>query len=81
MLSANTSLPNSKIDPEIAGAMQAYITEFAISGNPNGRKGVPPFPLYGEGSEMLDLNVTGIKVMKDDTDNVRCDWWQKALYF
>lgn len=77
----NTSLPDSKIDPEIAGAMQAYITEFAVSGNPNGRKGVPPFPVYGEGSEILDLNVTGIKVMKDDTDNVRCDWWQKALYF
>lgn len=61
--------------------MQAYITEFAVTGNPNGRQGVPEFPVYGEESNLLDLNVTGIKVVTDDTDNERCNWWQKALYF
>ena len=76
----NTSLPSPEIDPVIALAMQAYITEFAVSGNPN-RKGFPDFPVYGEQANMLDLNVTGIKVIPDDTDNFRCAWWQKALYF
>jgi carboxylesterase type B len=77
----NSSLPNPDIDPDIAEAMQAYITEFAVSGNPNGREGVPEFPVYGEQANLLDLNVAGIKVVKDNTDNERCDWWQKALYF
>ena len=77
----NTSLPDPTIHTEIAQAMQAYITEFAVTGNPNGRTGVPEIPLYGEDAKILDLNVTGITVMHDDTDNVRCDWWQKALYF
>lgn len=67
--------------PEIAGAMQAYITQFALTGNPNGKQNFPQFPVYGKESNLLDLNVTGIKLMKDDTDNERCDWWQKALYF
>lgn len=77
----NSSLPSPKIDSEISLAMQAYITEFAVSGDPNNRKGFASFPVYGEGANMLDLNVTGIKVMKDDTANMRCEWWQKALYF
>jgi carboxylesterase type B len=76
----NSSLPSPEIDPEIALAMQAYITEFAVSGNPN-RKGFPNFPLYGTEANLLDLNVTGIKLIPDDTDNFRCAWWQKALYF
>jgi cholinesterase len=77
----NSSLPNPEIDPEIALAMQAYITEFAVTGAPNGRKGFPEFPVYGEEANMLDFNITGIEVMHDDTDNMRCEWWQKALYF
>lgn len=77
----NSSLPDPTIDPEIALAMQAYITEFAVSGDPNNRKDFPVFPVYGDRAQMLDLNVTGIQVMKDDTDNFRCEWWQKALYF
>ncbi|KAH8648744.1 Alpha/Beta hydrolase protein [Tricladium varicosporioides] len=77
----NSSISDPTINPKIALAMQAYITEFAVSGDPNTRTGFPAFPVYGDNANMLDLNVTGIKVMKDDTDNFRCDWWQKALYF
>lgn len=76
----NSSLPSPEIDPTIAGMMQTYITQFAVTGNPN-REGVPTFPLYGSEASLLDLNITGIKIMKDDTDNERCAWWQKALYF
>lgn len=32
------------IDPEIALAMQAYITESAVRGDPNTQKGFPAFP-------------------------------------
>jgi len=76
----NSSLPSPQIDPGIAAMMQAYITEFAVSGNPN-RKGLPEFPVYGSKATLLDFNVTGVALVGDDTDNERCAWWQKALYF
>lgn len=79
--------PNSTVDSilgipdqSIAEALQKYIVSFAATGVPSG-KNLPVFPQWGEDKNLLDLNVTGIKVVQDDTANSRCAWWQKALYY
>jgi carboxylesterase type B len=64
----------------IAEAMQSYLTRFALSGNPNGA-GAVALPEYWPGATILDLNVTGSSVMPDPNNNVRCRWWQEALYY
>lgn len=73
--------PNpSVIAPQIAIALQTYITNFAVTGSPNG-PGVPYFPAYGSNATVVNLNYTGITLQMDPTANYRCDWWQKALYY
>ncbi|KAK2624795.1 hypothetical protein QTJ16_005988 [Diplocarpon rosae] len=62
--------------PDVATAMQKYITNFAMSteGNPNGR-GLPFFPRYQSNSTNLVINERGVgAVMTDTTANPRCDW-------
>ena len=65
--------------PQIAIAMQEYITHFAETGSPN-EAGVPYFVMYGQNATVQDLNVTGIREIMDPAANARCDYWQKALY-
>lgn len=73
--------PNAAVKSDVtAKALQAYITSFAEAGVPSG-SGIPKFPLYGNNSEILNLNATTITEMMDDTANARCLWWQKGLYF
>ena len=67
-------------DQSIAEALQKYIVSFTATGVPSS-KNLPVFPQWGNDKNLLDLNVTGIKVVKDDTANSRCAWWQKALYY
>ncbi len=72
--------PNSSAVPQsIAEALQKYIVTFTATGVPSSEN-LPVFPQWGTDKNLLDLNVTGIKVVKDDTANSRCAWWQKALY-
>ena len=66
-------------DQSIAKALQKYIVSFTASGVPSS-KNLPVFSQWGNDKNLLDLNVTGINVVKDDTANSRCAWWQKALY-
>ncbi|KAL8833401.1 MAG: hypothetical protein Q9170_004282 [Blastenia crenularia] len=61
-------------------ALQQYITSFAETGVPSG-SGIPSFPLYGNDSTVIDLNVTSVTEMMDPSANARCQWWQKALYY
>ncbi|KZN84710.1 Secreted lipase [Penicillium chrysogenum] len=65
----------------IAKLMQAYITNFIATGNPNG-PGLPIFPKQGHNATMLGIsgNSANVKVQPDDTANMRCVWWQKALW-
>jgi carboxylesterase type B len=49
-----TAVPN----PDIAIALQEYITNFAMTGDPNG-PGVPHFPMYGDDATVQNLNYTG----------------------
>ena len=62
-----------------ATALQEYVTSFAIDGKPSG-PGLPMFPLYGNGSDVIDLKATSITSMMDPVANSRCLWWQKELY-
>lgn len=73
--------PSAKVlNDTVAIALQEYITSFAENGVPSGPT-FPMFPLYGNDSELIDLNITSISEMMDPTANARCSWWQKALYF
>lgn len=67
------------ISPKVAVALQEYITNFAMKGQPNGQ-GVPHFDMYGPNATVQNLNVTSIHEMRDPAANERCRWWQKALY-
>ncbi|TKX25031.1 hypothetical protein C1H76_2741 [Elsinoe australis] len=70
----------SVIAPNVALALQEYITSFAQDGNPN-EPGVPFFNLYGDDAGVQVLNITGITEMRDPAANRRCNYWQKALYY
>ena len=70
----------SVLNDTVAIALQEYITSFAESGKPSG-PGIPMFPLYGNNSQILDLNISSIPDIMDPNANARCAWWQKALYF
>ncbi|KAK4935534.1 hypothetical protein LTR10_023445 [Elasticomyces elasticus] len=63
----------------LAIIMQEYFTNFVMTSNPNGA-GLPTFPTYGAGTTVLDLNLTSIGPIQDNTANERCLWWQKGLY-
>ncbi|KAL9106968.1 MAG: hypothetical protein Q9227_008091 [Pyrenula ochraceoflavens] len=69
--------------PQVAVALQKYITDFVINGSPggNGTAGLPYFPMWTGAANEQDLNATMITTMRDPTANERCQWWQKALYF
>ncbi|KAF2717637.1 carboxylesterase family protein-like protein [Polychaeton citri CBS 116435] len=74
----------SLIVPEIAIALQEYITDFAIYGRPNGgdnaAEGIPYFNMYGSNATVQRLGADGIRQVRDPAANARCNWWQKALY-
>lgn len=63
-----------------AVALQEYITSFAEKGAPSGPQ-LPKFPLYGNNSQIEDLNATSISQIMDDTANARCSWWQLGLIY
>lgn len=86
----NASLGLPAVNQSIAEALQKYIVTFTASGAPtssssssSSRNKILPvfFPYWGtDKNNLLDLNnVTGIKVVKDETANGRCAWWQQAL--
>lgn len=81
--------------PPTANALQTYITNFAMTGNPNNpgltsaSGSIPEFPIYGSDATQLRLNytVTGpnslepnITATMDDNANPRCYFWQLGLY-
>lgn len=63
----------------IAEIQQGYITNFVMTGNPNGA-GLPPFPMQDTNTSMNAWNITGVKTVRDDTANERCIWWQQGLF-
>ncbi|RMY65726.1 hypothetical protein D0863_08922 [Hortaea werneckii] len=77
-----TSEESSVRNETVAIALQQYITQFAMSGTPNGDEtGIPYFKMYGDDATVQTLNVSRISEQMDPTANRRCNWWQKALYY
>jgi carboxylesterase type B len=76
---ATTALPTGVQNRTIALALQDFITSFAENGVPDAQ-GIKQFNMYGEDAKVLELNITGIEEIRDSNANVRCAWWQKALY-
>ncbi|KAG8530649.1 uncharacterized protein KY384_004004 [Bacidia gigantensis] len=59
--------------------MQKAFTRFTITGSPN-VPGSPQFPPYGANSQILNLAPTGPVVIKEPSDNARCQWVNRNLY-
>ncbi|KAF2092522.1 acetylcholinesterase precursor [Rhizodiscina lignyota] len=71
--------PNPQVaSPAVAETMQGFISEFALTGNPNG-KGLPEFPVYGH-VNVLNLTLSGYPLVKDPHSNERCAYLQQALF-
>lgn len=73
--------------PEVAIQLQKYITNFVITGKPDGAGkvvGAEPFEPYGVNGTVELLGMEGSEGMgserEDPTKNERCDWWQRASY-
>lgn len=64
----------------VATLMQKYLTNFALSGSPNGVE-TPHFPAYGANSSLQVLGTVGAgEQVVDPTANERCAWWAKGEY-
>ena len=63
----------------LAQLFQKYLTNFAISGNPN-REDLPSMPIYGRQNLVTDINITMIKPLRDPAAKEQCYWLQRALY-
>lgn len=79
----------------VANAMQTYITNFVMTGNPNtpslnsASGSLPNFPMQGNNATEMKFNYTiaagpsivpAIGTARDPTVNERCAFWQKGLY-
>lgn len=64
--------------PEAAETVQDYILAFVKTWNPN-VKNRPAFPAYGSTGQVLRITTEGPKTETDETNNSRCDWFQRAL--
>lgn len=66
-------------EKELARVMNTYWTNFAKTGNPNG-KGLPVWPLYDtQKEEILDIELDGKPVVKPDPRKRRFNVIEKAL--
>lgn len=66
-------------EKELARIMNTYWTNFAKTGNPNG-KGVPSWPLYDtQKEEILDIELEGKPVSKPDPRKARLNVIEKAF--
>jgi acetylcholinesterase len=76
---ATSTSPLEVTNRTVAVALQDFITSFAEDGVPEA-EGIRQFNMYGPDAQVLELNVTGIKEVRDSNASNRCDWWQLALY-
>jgi len=66
-------------EKELARIMNTYWTNFAKTGNPNG-KGLPVWPLYdSKKEEILDIELDGKPVSKPDPRKARLNVIEKAF--
>lgn len=75
----NSTWSSTVTNATTAQYLQGYLTNFAESGNPNG-KGLPEFPAYGADHVGVNLNQTFVNLVTDPAANSRCDWWRAVSY-
>ena len=69
----------SDFDTTISIDMQKAFTQFTITGNPNG-PGLVEFPLYDNGSQVLNFSPSGPQQIREPADNSRCQWWLQGRF-
>lgn len=67
------------LNATLAHIFQRYLTNFAISGDPNG-VALPIMKQYGRENILTDININSIESMKDPYAKEHCNWIQKGLY-
>ena len=67
--------------PNVAIAVQSYITGFVLTGSPNGNAGLPNFPVVNQIGRALNFTTTGINHVTSDAFNARCEFWTSGDYF
>ncbi|KAK5069913.1 hypothetical protein LTR64_007905 [Lithohypha guttulata] len=67
---------------ELAHALQKYLTNFVIYGDPNGtgESDLPKMRVRGGECVMLNFAETGIEETRDPSAKEQCVWWQKGLF-
>ncbi|KAL6250518.1 hypothetical protein RBB50_002820 [Rhinocladiella similis] len=63
----------------VAEMLQGYLTNFAMTGNPNGPS-LPYFPVHGANAILNAIKANSTVPEPDETANERCVWWGKGLY-
>ncbi|OTA90876.1 hypothetical protein M434DRAFT_22705 [Hypoxylon sp. CO27-5] len=69
----------SGVTTSVADSLQSYIVGFVMNSVPTDVDG-SPIPLYGPAAQLMRMASSGSTVIKDDTANARCSWWQQGLY-
>ncbi|KAI0886712.1 alpha/beta-hydrolase [Annulohypoxylon maeteangense] len=69
----------SGVAQNVADNLQQYIVSFVMNSVPTDVNGLR-MPLYGNAAQLTSMDASGSTVVKDDTANSRCSWWQQALY-
>ncbi|KAI1394298.1 alpha/beta-hydrolase [Hypoxylon trugodes] len=69
----------SDVNQDVADRLQQYIASFVMNSVPSDVNGLY-IPLYGSRSQLISMAASGSTIVKDDTANARCAWWQRGLY-
>lgn len=78
-LQSRNGAPIDAKDQSVAKLMNAYWTNFAKTGNPNG-SGLPQWPVYdAKKNELLEIQSDGNPVGKPDPKKARIDLMEKAV--
>ena len=72
--------PTPNFYPKIAVDLQDYLTQFVLTGKPDGH-GLPQWPEYGQYASAINFTTAGVVQTTYDSANSRCDFWNKGTYF
>lgn len=77
----STPVDGYPVNATLAYALQDYIVGFAVSGDPNSNPAgtALAFPIYGSNATVVEFADNGLLTTRDDMDNDRCTWWQRAM--
>lgn len=68
------------MNAHIAVGLQELLTSFAATGNATSTVVPEGVPVYGDGRKMLYIHDEGFDVVRDQSSEERCKFWQSGLY-